>query len=231
MSTLTLHRAHHFRSSSGSLSYLLYEPPGWAEEPRPFVLFLHGSGERGSDVERVAAHGIPYEIERGKNFPFVAVSPQCPRTEAWVDLCEPLLELVEELVETLTLDPRRIYVTGVSMGGFGAWKLASTKPERFAALVPVCGGGDPSWTPRLRDLPTWAFHGADDPVVSVHHSQAMVDALRAVGAPIRFTLYPGVGHESWQQTYENLELYDWLLGQRRTHELGHGASEHGIEVF
>jgi predicted peptidase len=138
---------------------------------------------------------------------------------------------VEELVEDLKLDPRRIYVSGLSMGGFGAWKLVASKPERFAALVPVCGGGDPNWAQRLRDVPTWAFHGAEDSVVSVRHTQSMVDALRAVGAPIRFTLYPDVGHESWAQTYENPELYEWLLGQRRTHELGHAASANRVEIF
>lgn len=219
MAALALHRARQYNFSGGRLPYLLYQPPGWAEEPRPFVLFLHGAGERGSDVARVASHGIPREIERGKNFPFVAVSPQCPHAAAWVDLCDPLLALIEDLIEDLNLDARRIYVTGLSMGGFGTWKLAAMKPERFAALVPVCGGGNPDWAPRLRELPTWAFHGAEDTVVSVRHSQAIVQALEALGAPIRFTVYPGVGHDSWTRTYENPELYDWLLGQRRTHEL------------
>ncbi len=229
MTALKLHRVHHYRFSGGTLPYLLYEPPGWAEEPRPFVLFLHGAGERGSDAARVATHGIPREIEHGRNFPFVAVSPQCPHASAWVDLCDPLLAMMEELIEDLELDPRRIYLTGISMGGFGAWKLAAAKPSRFAALVPICGGGDPTWAPRLRDLPTWVFHGADDPIVSVRHSAIMVEALQELGAPVRFTVYPGVGHDSWTQTYEKAELYDWLLGQRRTHELDHtspGMREH-----
>jgi predicted peptidase len=217
MSKLALHRSHDFKTSHGSLSYLQYEPPGWGEEVRPLVLFLHGAGERGSDPDKVAAHGIPREIERGKNFPFVAISPQCPKASSWVDLTQGLIELLDELVPKLHIDERRIYLTGLSMGAFGAWKLAATVPERFAALVPVCGGGDVDWAPRLRNLPTWAFHGDQDDVVEVSHSQTIVNALEQLGAPVKLTIYPGVGHDSWTQTYENPELFEWLLGQRRTH--------------
>lgn len=226
MATLALHRSHDFHSSAGRLPYLVYEPPGWSEEPRPFVLFLHGAGERGHDVERVATHGIPREIERGKNFPFVAVSPQCPDGKAWTDLTHVLTELVDALTPKLHVDPRRVYLTGLSMGGFGAWKLAASTPERFAALVPICGGGDVAWADKLRELPTWAFHGELDEIVPPQRSSEMVAALEAVGAPIRLTLYPGVHHDSWTRTYEDPRLYDWLLGQRRSGE----AVEHSKVV-
>ncbi|MDB4985015.1 MAG: phospholipase [Myxococcaceae bacterium] len=215
MSNLTLHRTHSFSSSVGRLPYLLYEPPGQADEVRPFVLFLHGAGERGDHLELVAKHGIPREIELGKNLPFVAVSPQCPSAKNWEQLTGALGELLDELIPKYKLDQRRIYLTGMSMGGFGAWRLAASAPQRFAALVPICGGGDPAWAPALKALPTWAFHGAQDEIVPPGKTQVMVDALKALEAPIRLTLYPGVGHDSWTRTYENPELYDWMLGQRR----------------
>jgi len=233
MSKLTLHRAHHLTTSDGKLSYLSYEPPGWSEGVRPLVLFLHGAGQRGSDLARVAEHGIPYEIERGKNYPFVAISPQCPSQASWVDLTHGLNELLDEVIAKYNLDPRRIYLTGLSMGAFGAWKLAATSPERFAALIPICGGGDPAWAPQLQNLPTWAFHGDRDDVVSVRHTQDMVDALQALGAPIKHTLYPGCGHDSWTQTYENAEVIEWMLGQRRSERAadGHTTAEHGGRVY
>jgi predicted peptidase len=227
MASLSLHRSHSFSSSDGKLPYLVYEPPGWSEEPRPLVLFLHGAGERGTDVERVAKEGLPREIERGKNFPFVTVSPQCPEGRAWVDLTTGLTELLDELVPKLHIDERRIYLTGLSMGAFGAWKLAARTPERFAALVPICGGGDVSSAALLRELPTWAFHGELDDVVPPRHTQKMVDALEAQGAPVKLTIYPGVKHDSWSETYQNPELYEWLLGQRRRDPM---AAEHGAEV-
>ncbi|MDB4974070.1 MAG: phospholipase [Myxococcaceae bacterium] len=214
-SSLSLHTAHAFSSSAGKLHYLSYEPPGWADTARPFVLFLHGAGQRGSDLEQVAQHGIPREIEHGKNMPFVAVSPQCPSGTSWSQLTSALQELLDELVPRFRLDDRRLYLTGMSMGAFGAWKLAAERPQRFAALIPVCGGGDPSWAKSLQTLPTWAFHGEQDDVVPVAKTQVMVEALQSLGAPVRLTLYPGVGHDSWTQAYETPELYDWMLGQRR----------------
>jgi predicted peptidase len=229
MSSLALHRTHTFSSSAGKLHYLSYEPPGWEDAARPLVVFLHGAGERGSDVAKVASHGIPLEIERGKNFPFVAISPLCPSGQNWNELGGALTELLDEVVATFKIDERRVYLTGISMGGFGAWHLAATTPNRFAALVPIAGGGDPSTAEALRSLPTWAFHGDQDNVVPASKTQGMVDALTALGAPIKLTLYPGVGHDSWTQTYENPELYDWILGQRRgsTDASERMKSEHG----
>jgi predicted peptidase len=215
MSSLSLHRVHTFSSSAAKLHYLSYEPPGWTEAPRPLVLFLHGAGQRGNQAEQVAAHGIPREIERGKNFPFVAISPQCPAGRSWDELTPALIELLDEVIASYEIDERRVYLTGISMGAFGAWKLAATAPDRFAALIAVCGGGDPASAQLLRELPTWAFHGEKDDVVPVSKTQAMVDALSAIRAPIKLTIYPGVGHDSWTETYENTELYDWMLGQRR----------------
>jgi predicted peptidase len=216
MSALKLHRERTAQTKFGPLSYLVHQPPGFAEEPRPLVLFLHGVGERGSDLSRVATHGIPALIERGKNFPFVAVSPQCPADFYWGELTEALVELLSLLDPALHIDRARVYLTGISMGGFGAFKLAACAPETFAAMVSICGGGEESWAPALASLPTWLFHGAQDDVVPAASSQRMFSALEAVGAPVKLTLYDDLSHACWDRAFQTPELFDWLLSQRRS---------------
>ncbi|HEX6239234.1 MAG TPA: PHB depolymerase family esterase, partial [Polyangiales bacterium] len=149
MAQLELQRAHTLQTSIGPLSYLVYQPPGFATEPRPLLLFLHGVGERGSDIARVATHGIPQLLELGKNFPFIIVSPQCPEDRTWDELTEGLLELLAKVVGAFRADPARLYLSGISMGAFGAWKLAAHAPGTFAALVPICGGAEEAWAPLL----------------------------------------------------------------------------------
>lgn len=216
MSALKLHRERTAQTNFGPLSYLLYQPPGFAEEPRPLVMFLHGVGERGSDLGRVATHGIPALIERGKNFPFLAVSPQCPAEFYWGELTEALLELLSLLDPALNVDRSRVYLAGISMGGFGAFKLAAHAPDVFAALVSVCGGGEEVWAAALAGLPTWIFHGQRDEVVPVASSQRMFAALEAEGAPVRLTLYDDLAHDCWERAFQSPELFDWLLAQRRS---------------
>lgn len=216
MSALKLHRERTAQTKSGPLSYLIYQPPGFAEEPRPLVLFLHGVGERGSDLSHVATHGIPALIERGKNFPFVAVSPQCPADLYWGEISDALLELLLLLDPALHIDPARIYLTGISMGGFGAFKLAACAPKTFAALVSVCGGGEEAWAPALASIPTWLFHGVRDDVVPASSSQRMCAALEAEGASVKLTLYDDLGHQCWDRAYQTPELFDWLLSQKRS---------------
>jgi predicted peptidase len=218
MATFELHRAHTLGTSRGPLRYLVHEPPGWGGEPRPLVLFLHGSGERGDDLARVCTQGLPRAIERGRNVPFVSIAPLCPAGMTWTALLSPLRELLDTVVPAMRIDTRRIYLTGISMGGFGAWQLAAHLPERFAALVPICGGGNTEWAAKLARLPTWVFHGSDDRVVPSACSETMVSALERVGAPVRLTLYEGVAHDSWTRTYDDPELYHWLLAQRRPAE-------------
>jgi predicted peptidase len=218
MLTLQLQRERSLQTSIGPLSYLLYQPPGFAAEPRPLLLFLHGIGERGSELQRVATHGIPALIERGKNFPFITVSPQCPADRTWGELTEGLLDLLDTVVSTLRADPTRIYLSGISMGAFGAWKLAAHAPGRFAALVPICGGADDSWAPTLAHLPTWVFHGALDPVVPVETSRRMVRALKAQNAPVMLTVYENLPHECWDHAYQDTGLFEWLLSRRNLPE-------------
>lgn len=197
------------------MKYLLYLPPDYEQQPRwPLLLFLHGAGESGDDLELVKKHGPPKLIAAGKQFPFVVVSPQANRRRGW----EPyeLVALLDSIEKDYKIDPDRVCVTGLSMGGHGTWKLAAYAADRLAAIAPICGGGDPNTVRRFRHVPVWAFHGAKDPVVPVSRSEEMIDALKEAGAQPKLTIYPEATHDSWTQTYDNPELYEWLLAQRRT---------------
>ena len=195
--------------------YLLYLPQNYetSKDKWPLMLFLHGAGERGDDLEKVKVHGPPKLVANGKEFPFVLVSPQCPEGMWWsTDVLDALLI---EITENYNIDENRIYVTGLSMGGFGTWALAEKYPHRFAAIAPVCGGGDPAAVPTFSHLPVWVFHGAKDNVVPIDRSEAMVNELKKNGADVQFTVYPEAGHDSWTETYDNPALYEWFLKQRR----------------
>lgn len=196
------------------LSYLAYAPEPLPEAP-PLILFLHGRGERGRDLSRAARYGLPQELERGLELPAVVIAPQCPPETRWTDHGPELLRLLDEVVARYHADLARIYLSGLSMGGQGAWFLASEAPERFAALTVVCARSLPERAPRLASLPIWVFHGDDDEVVPVAESLAMVEALSACGGAPRLTRYPKVRHNAWNQAYANPELYAWLLEQRR----------------
>jgi len=191
--------------------YLLYLPNGYGKKQQqwPLIIFLHGIGERGSDLEKVKMVGLPKLVEEGMDFQFVIVSPQCPANEWWSS--EVLAGLLDDVILRYAVDAERIYLTGLSMGGFGTWYLSCAYPERFAAIAPICGGGEPAFANRLKDVGVWAFHGAKDDVVPVKRSQEMVDAVKACGGDARLTIYPDAGHDSWTQTYNNKQLYDWFL--------------------
>jgi predicted peptidase len=200
---------------SHELRYLSYVPDSSGTDGSrkwPLLLFLHGAGERGSDLELVKIHGPPKLIEAGKKFPFVVISPQCPQDSRWDPLA--LEALIDSLQRRYRIDSARIYLTGLSMGGQVTWELAVRQPERYAAVIPVCGAGDPSRADRLRNLPVWAFHGAKDDVVPLSASQDMIAAIKVAGGNPRFTIYPQAGHDSWTETYANDEIYSWLLQQR-----------------
>jgi len=205
-----------------SLNYLLYLPRDYDEKPDfrwPLLLFLHGMGERGDDLELVKKHGIPKIVEE-RDFPFVAISPQCPLHSTWTMELDSLHGLVMEAIRIYSVDRSGIYLTGLSMGGFGAWHLAEAHPELFAAVVPICGGavpmiGFPERIKVLKDTPIWAFHGAKDNTVPLKTSQDLVDVLRKHNGNVKFTIYPDAGHDSWTETYDNPELYRWLLKQKR----------------
>lgn len=200
-----------------SLEYLLYLPKGYEksqDKAWPLMLFLHGAGERGDDINRVKVHGPPRIVEAGKDLPFIVISPQCPRNQWWN--ADELMALVDDVAGSHRVDKGRIYVTGLSMGGFGTWSLVTKYPDRFAAAVPICGRGDPTKAANMKHVPTWVFHGDQDRAVPIDGSKKMVEALKEAGGNVRFTIYEGVGHDSWTQTYNNPDLYKWLLEQKRT---------------
>lgn len=203
------------RTIKVTMKYLLYLPKDYEQKPSwPLVLFLHGSGERGDDPNLVKKSGPPKLVEAGQQFPFIIVSPQCPKGQFGWEPYE-LTALLDEIVEKYKVDQDRIYVTGLSMGGFGTWALAIHTPNRFAALVPICGGGDTNWAKRIAHIPAWVFVGAKDTAISVEVSQKMVVALKKKGGDPKFTIYPDAGHDAWTQTYANPQVYEWLLQQKR----------------
>lgn len=195
--------------------YLLYLPKGYERGRKrwPLILFLHGAGERGKDLELVKKHGPPRLIAQGHQLPFIVVSPQCPSQRWWAE--DVLNALLDHILANYRVDARRVYLTGLSMGGYGTWALACDHPERFAAIAPICGGGNRLLAHRLKDLPIWAFHGARDDVVPLAESQKMADAVNAAGGKARLTVYPDAGHDSCTATYANPQLYKWFLRHRR----------------
>lgn len=211
------------RGDGFALSYKLVLPKGdgaRAESKWPLLLFLHGAGERGDELELVAFHG-PVKIARTRPLPFVIVAPQCPAGRAWRK--HELIALLDEVCAAHRIDRSRVLVTGLSMGGYGSWSPGLAYPERFAAIATICGGGE-TLTPRmhgpkrrdaLRTLGVWAFHGAADRVVVPAESERMVQVLESLGAKPKLTLYDGVGHNSWSRAYADPELWAWLAAQRR----------------
>jgi predicted peptidase len=201
------------RPMSGN--YLMYLPEQYDRSQKrwPLILFLHGSGQRGSNLQAVKKHGLPKEVETKRDFPFIVISPQCPNGREWSS--EYLGELLDDIISHYRVDPDRVYLTGMSMGGYGVWDLASRYPEKFAAIAPVCGGGNSARAARLRGVPAWVFHGARDNEVPLAEAQAMVNALKRAGGTVKFTIYPKAGHKCWEETYRNPELYAWFLQHHR----------------
>ena len=202
-------------TSTARLDYLLSLPADYDKSSKswPLVLFLHGSGESGNDLAKVKAHGPPKLVETNGPFPFILVSPQSPGHGWNPDLLNGLLDSV---IKQYRVDTDRVYLTGLSMGGYGTWSLAAAHPEKFAAIAPICGGGNPADAAKLARLPIWVFHGAKDNTVPLKRSEEMVEALKAAGGNPKFTVYPEAGHDSWTATYDNPEFYHWLLAQKRS---------------
>jgi predicted peptidase len=204
-----------------------------AGELYPLVLFLHGAGERGTNPADVLAHfpvlmGGPYR----EDYPSFVIAPQCRDEKYWArihwrdpagrmadepgSMMRMVVAILDHSLATLPIDPDRVYLTGLSMGGFGCWELAIRRPTTFAAIAPICGGGDSDRVAILKDVPTWAFHGADDDVVDVMHSRRLIHALQEIGGTPRYTEYPNAGHHSWVPAYDRASgLLDWMFAQRR----------------
>ena len=211
--------------SQATVKYLLFLPKGYessSDKRWPLLLFLHGAGERGTDIWKVTTHGPPKIVAHNPDFPFILVSPQCPEGEIWST--DQLLALLDDVSKNLRVDSHRVYLSGLSMGGYGTWDLGLSHPERFAAIVPICGGGElinillaqGAKGEALRTLGVWAFHGGKDPIVPVDESQRLVDMLKKVKVQdVKLTIYPEAGHDSWTEAYNDPKLYEWLLSHER----------------
>ena len=201
--------------------YWLYLPKRYEraskEAPMPLIIYLHGSSRRGRDVEEVKANGLAPLMDQRDDFEFVVVSPQALANHDWQRCWQPddLILLLDHLLATYHIDPKRVYLTGLSMGGYGTWAAIEKHPNRFAAAAPICGGGDPSLAKNIGTLPIWAFHGEGDQVVPVERSREMVHAIEAAKGNAKLTVYPGVDHDSYTRTYANPKLYEWFLKHNR----------------
>ncbi len=212
-------------SRTAQLDYLLYLPERYQKsgDKWPLMLFLHGAGERGTNLGKVTVHGPPKLVQEGqKYFPFVLISPQCPPGRTWRD--DELLALLDHVIAKHNIDTNRVYLTGLSMGGYGTWSLGTKYPERFAAIAPICGGGEQihillgsaQKKAALSSLGVWAFHGGKDPLVVVEESQRMTNALMRVGCKdVKLTVYPEVAHDSWVNAYNEPQLWNWFLAHER----------------
>jgi len=199
--------------------FWLYLPKRYAsaDQPMPLIIYLHGSSRRGRDIERVKGNGLPPLLDKKDDFEFVVASPQALSKHPWQRCWQPddVVLLLDHLLATQRIDSNRVYLTGLSMGGYGTWAAIEKHADRFAAAVPICGGGNPDAARAIGKLPVWAFHGEADRVVPVARSREMVTAVEAAGGRARLTAYPDVGHDSFTRTYANPELYRWLLRQQR----------------
>lgn len=203
------------------LPFRIYGKPEMLKDGKkyPVVLLLHGAGEKGDDNEAQLKHGAKAFTEPA-NFakhPCFLIVPQCPKDGWWGGApLDKAKALIDAVTRKLPVDKKRVYVTGLSMGGFGTWELISKDPKYFAAAVPICGGGDPSRVVAAKGLPIWTFHGGADPTVPVQKTRELVEALKKAGSKtVRFTEYPGVAHNSWTRTYDDPKLMDWLFEQKR----------------
>lgn len=192
--------------------YLLYKPIEYDTNPYkkwPVIIYLHGASLRGNDTSLLKRYGLPDLIDRGEQFDFIIASPQCPPGKTWIndDWFPPFYENIKQ---NYRIDTARMYLTGMSMGGFGTWYLGAEYNQYFAAIVPLCGGGDPKDAPKFKDVAVWAIHGTDDEVVPVSRSQEMVDALKSEHQQVKFTWLKGEGH-AIQDFYEEKKLYRWFL--------------------
>jgi predicted peptidase len=232
------YEAREYADTDGAkLLYRLLKPQDYDPQVKyPLVLFLHGAGERGDDNTRQLVHGMNEfaSDEIMAKYPCFVIAPQCPREQKWVEVdwsatghgmpaaaAAPLrltMEAIAALEKEFSIDPARIYVTGLSMGGYGTWDAIARYPERFAAAAPICGGGDPAQAPKFAQLPVWAFHGSKDGVVRPQRSREMIEAIKVAGGSPKYTEYPEAGHNSWTATYQNPEFFAWLFAQRRAGE-------------
>lgn len=226
--------ARTYKGAAGELKYRLFTPADYdAQKKYPLVLFFHGAGERGDDNTKQLVHGMQDFSSAAvqQKYPCFIVAPQCPNDEQWVNVpwsaaehtmpqkpaksLQLSLDLLKSLQDEFSIDPKRMYVTGLSMGGYATWDIIQREPELFAAAAPICGGGDKAGAKVMARLPLWAFHGGSDSAVNPQRSRDMIAAIKAAGGAPKYTEYEKVGHDSWSATYRDPEFYAWLFAQQR----------------
>jgi predicted peptidase len=204
-----------YKGKYGEGKYVVFVPKDYkGDKEYPVILFLHGAGETGSDGQAQVKVGLGKAIkDKKEKFPFIVVFPQAQKKgwRAEGDEAKRALEILDEVQKNYKTDRKRVYLTGLSMGGFGTWSLAAAFPDRWAAIAPICGGGDTKSAEKIKNIPCWCFHGDADTAVNVKLSRAMIKALKDAGGSPRYDEYPGVGHNSWDRAYATAELYDWFL--------------------
>lgn len=229
------YQAKEFKAKNDILPYRFYQPKQDIMHIKcmPLVIFLHGAGERGNDNKKQLIHiaQIFTNSENQKNFPAYVIAPQCAENYKWTevdwnlqkhdmpdtisDYAGMTMELVDWLINNLPIDTNRIYITGLSMGGFGTWDLISRYPDKFAAAAPVCGGADLKQAHKLTKIPIWAFHGAKDKVVTVKRTRDMIEAIKKKGGNPKYTEYPNLGHFSWEAAYNDKDFLKWMFSQSK----------------
>lgn len=233
---ISLFEAHHHIEGNDTLPYRLYrsEKADTMTEAMPLVIFLHGAGERGNDNSMQLKHCIKYFLDDTvtSRYPFLLMAPQCPNDRRWVNTdwslpehqmkSEPTAELrgvftvLDSLIDCGAVDSTRVYISGISMGGFGTWEALQRHPEKFAAAIPICGGGDPAYAHAMKDIPIYIFHGLLDGVVMPSRSIQMYNALKDVGnAEAILVTYPKMGHVCWDAAFSTPGLFGWLFGKRK----------------
>ncbi len=200
------------------LSYYLYYPEDYeddVDEKFGLLLFLHGGGDAGDSLSRIKSSGPPKLIAQGKQFPFLILAPQNPHEKKWWNT-RAVVQLLDTVVANNRVDKNRIYLTGLSRGGGAAWEMAVQYPDKFAAMAVVCGMTPVPYAAWInKEMPIWVFHGEEDASIPISESEEMVTRLLGMGYDVKFTRYPGVGHNSWVRAYNTEELYEWLTEQER----------------
>jgi predicted peptidase len=192
------------------INYLLYTP-SLQKASSPLVVFLHGGGESGDDLNLVKRHGLPKLIAQGRDFPFHVLAPQNPYKKGfWDDRM--IDEMVDDLIDSLNIDKNKIYLVGMSRGGYGVWRMAINNPDKYAAMISICAAAIPiQYTTRVSTMPIWFFHGQKDDAIPVEQTIAAYEKMKTNNSKVKMTLYPEAKHDSWTETFENDEIYDWLL--------------------
>lgn len=236
----SVYQKKQFTSEKDSLVYRIFYPPGFdAAKEYPLLLFLHGSGERGNDNEKQLMHGASLFIreEIHSKFPAIVVLPQCPAEDYWSNTSiigtsqgdrefifkkggtptkalSMVMKLTQQLLSDGSVNKKRVYVGGLSMGGMGTFEIVGRMPNTFAAAFAICGGANTETAPQLINTNWWIFHGAKDNVVPVKHSEEMAKALKMAGANVKLTIYPEAGHDSWTNAFAEPDLMNWLFANR-----------------